>query len=565
MIINHNLTSLSAMNRNKATNEMLRKSIKPLATGLKVNVSADDASGMSISEIMCSQVRGYDMAVRNAQDGLSMLRTAESSLSDTTEMLHRMRELTVQAVNDSLTLQDRKHIQDEVEELKLRITHIAEDTNFNTKNLLDGTSGALWSISNPTMRIRVKGGLVSVDSNGNEYNAEANYRIVIRSDGGKGHVRKSNVMSVSESTFETVTDEYGDDETIEVYHDKTLREMDNFYDSEGKFIVSEPQELTIVQGNGDMASVTLYGDDTLREVAVKINDAIATDLGHSSKAEDARHFATISDGTAMTPESVYTRSDVYDDEGNITGHEIKATLVVRSGVQGKEGELYFAGNDNLIKAFGLNTVQDSQEATYSVTITDAHSGDELVRGMKITGHVLNGVIHPNADIDFDPMAGAIAAWNEGERQYIMTSAGEYTADIHLMDNGVTFQTGAGHGESIKVRLSNASSRMIGVDRVSVMTRELAEKSLAYIDDAIDSIVKQRTQIVSYTNALENSIAQLSTASENLSHSRSRIVDADYADAAMTYISYKIVSDAGTAMIAQANQQPEAVYSLLGNR
>ena len=565
MIINHNLTSLSAMNRNKATNEMLRKSIKPLATGLKVNVSADDASGMSISEIMRSQVRGYDMAMRNAQDGLSMLRTAETSLSDTTEMLHRMRELAIQAGNDSLTIQDRIHIQEEVDELKVRITNIAEETNFNTKNLLDGTSGALWSISDPSMKIRVKGGLISVDSNGNEYNAEANYRIVIRSDGGKGHVRKSNVMSVSESTFETVTDEYGDEETVEVYHDKTLREMDNFYDSEGKFILSEPQELTIVQGDGKMATVTLYGDDTLRDAAGKINDAIADDLGHSAHAEDARHFATISDGTATTSEAVYARSDVYDDEGNITGHEIKATLVVRSGVQGKEGELYFAGNDELVKAFGLNTVQDSQDATYSITIADAHSGEELVRGMKITGHVLNGVIHPNADIDFDPMAGAVAAWNEGEKQYIMKGAGEYTADIHLMDNGVTFQTGAGNGDSIKVRLSNASSLMLGVDRVSVMTRELAEKSLAYIDDAIDSVVKQRTQIVSYTNALENSIGQLTTASENLMESRSRIIDADYADAAMTYISYRIISDAGSAMLAQANQQPEAVFSLLGNR
>ena len=126
MIINNNLTALSALNVTKATDSMVNKSVQPLATGLKVNSASDDASGLAISEKMRSQIKGYDMAVKNAQDGISMLRVAEGALGDTNDLLHRMRELSVQAGNDSLTMQDRTHIQEELDGLREQINHISD-------------------------------------------------------------------------------------------------------------------------------------------------------------------------------------------------------------------------------------------------------------------------------------------------------------------------------------------------------------------------------------------------------------------------------------------------------
>ncbi len=195
---------------------------------------------------------------------------------------------------------------------------------------------------------------------------------------------------------------------------------------------------------------------------------------------------------------------------------------------------------------------------------DAHTGEVVVSDMKVTGHELGGIIHPNIDVEFDPMAGTFAHWNESTKQYLMTSDGTYTANIHLADNGLTLQTGTNQSETFGVQLGNVSSEMLGVDRVNVMTRELADKSLTYIDSAIDSVVKQRSQIVSYSNALEHSIANITVSSENLADTRSHITDTDYAQSTMRFIEFQILSKAGEAMLSQANQQPEAVFSLLGN-
>ncbi len=562
MIINNNLTALSALNATKATDNMMTKSVQPLATGLKVNSAADDASGLAISEKMRAQVKGYDMAVRNAQDGISMLRVAEGALGDTNDLLHRMRELSVQAGNGTLTMQDRTHIQEEIDELKEQINHISDYTNFNTKRLLNGNLGALWSADDAKIKVRVKGGLLMTDEDGRTSNSEANYRLEIRSNPGAAQVQKSNIMTVTETMI--VEGENEDDSAIEVYYDKALWEIDQFYDSEGEFLVDEPQKLTLIQGDGKTASVTIYREDTLKDTAEKINMAIADGLGQAAYTDDANQFAVISDGTGNTSESIFSRSAIYDDEGSITGYDIKSTLVIRSAIQGTDGEIYFAGNDDLIHAFGLNTIQDAEDGTYRVSIYNAHTGEAVVSDMKVTGHELGGIIHPNIDVEFDPMAGTIAAWDESTKQYSMTATGAYTANIHLSDNGLTFQTGTNQAETFSVQFGNVSADMLGVDRVNVMTRDLAEKSVTYIDEAIDSIVKQRTQIVSYSNALEHSIANLTVSGQNLADSRSRITDADYAKSAMRYIEFQILSRAEDAVLSQANQQPEAVFSLINS-
>ena len=560
MIINNNLTALSALNATKAANDMVSKPIKPLATGLKINSASDDASGLAISEKTRSQIKGYDMAFKNAQDGISMLRVAEGALITTNDLLHRMRELSVQAGNGSLTMQDRTQIQEEIDGLREQINHISDYTKFNTKTLLNGNAGALWSADDSKLKVRVKGGLLTLDTNGNKHNSEANYRLEIRAEPGKAQVQKSNIMSVTETVFVD-----GDDGSkLEVYYDKALWEIGQFYNSEGSFFVDEPQKLTLIQGNGKTASVMIYSEDTLHDTASKINAAISDGLGQSVYADNAGKFAVISDGTESTSESVLSRSELYDDNGNLTGYDIKSTLVIRSAVQGSDGDIYFAGNENLITALGLNTIQDSEEATYRVSVYDAHTGEVVVSDMKVTGHELGGIIHPNIDVEFDPMAGTLAHWDESTKQYLMTSDGTYTANIHLADNGLTLQTGTNQSETFGVQLGNVSSEMLGVDRVNVMTRELADKSLTYLDSAIDSVVKQRSQIVSYSNALEHSIANITVSSENLADTRSHITDTDYAQSTMRFIEFQILSKAGEAMLSQANQQPEAVFSLLGN-
>lgn len=139
MIINHNVTALNTHNKLSAANAAQGKSMEKLASGLRINKAGDDAAGLAISEKMRGQVRGLDQASRNAQDGISMIQTAEGALNETHDILQRMRELAVQSSNDTNTDADRGEIQKEVNQLATEVTRISNNTEFNTKKLMNGT------------------------------------------------------------------------------------------------------------------------------------------------------------------------------------------------------------------------------------------------------------------------------------------------------------------------------------------------------------------------------------------------------------------------------------------
>jgi flagellin len=141
MIINHNISALNTYRQLSINNTNLSKSLEKLSSGLRINRAGDDAAGLAISEKMRAQISGLDQASRNAQDGISLIQTAEGALNETHSILQRMRELAVQAANDTNTDQDRQNIQSEMTQLEKEIDRIANTTQFNTKNVLDGSMG----------------------------------------------------------------------------------------------------------------------------------------------------------------------------------------------------------------------------------------------------------------------------------------------------------------------------------------------------------------------------------------------------------------------------------------
>ena len=138
MIIQHNMTAANTNRQLGITNTNLSKSTEKLSSGYRINRAGDDAAGLSISEKMRGQIRGLDQASTNAQDGISLIQTAEGALNETHSILQRMRELTVQASNDTNVTADRDSIQKEIDALNAEITRIASTTEFNTMKLLDG-------------------------------------------------------------------------------------------------------------------------------------------------------------------------------------------------------------------------------------------------------------------------------------------------------------------------------------------------------------------------------------------------------------------------------------------
>ena len=197
MRVNHNVAASYAYTAFTANQAAMQKTIRRLSTGLRVNAAADDAAGLAISEKTRAQLHGLNQALRNVQDGVSMIQTAEGGLNEIHSVLHRMRELSVQAANDVLTSQDRAYSQLEGDQLKEAIDKAAGATQFNRKKLLNGASSVLWSSDKLSTEVLVRGGLSGKDFFNQTLTAEGNYRLEITAEPGAGQVLKSSVFEVS--------------------------------------------------------------------------------------------------------------------------------------------------------------------------------------------------------------------------------------------------------------------------------------------------------------------------------------------------------------------------------
>ncbi len=146
MRINHNISALNTYRQLSFNNTQTAKNLEKLSSGYRINRAGDDAAGLAISEKMRGQIRGLEMATKNAQDGISLIQTAEGALAETHSILQRMRELAVQAANDTNTDTDRFELQKEINQLAEELTRIGDNTEFNTKKLLDGSFSGTFHI-----------------------------------------------------------------------------------------------------------------------------------------------------------------------------------------------------------------------------------------------------------------------------------------------------------------------------------------------------------------------------------------------------------------------------------
>ena len=200
MIINHNMGAINAQRNMGINSGAAAKSMEKLSSGLKINRAGDDAAGLSISEKMRAQIRGLNQASTNAEDGISMIQTAEGALTETHSILQRMRELAVQSANDTNTDTDRGEIQKEISQLKSEVNRISTDTEFNKKPLLNGTLGTKIDMDTTKTDVLTNGAVNGIDYNGGlgaeEWtlagNADGSYTLT---GGTSGDVYKSNIVT----------------------------------------------------------------------------------------------------------------------------------------------------------------------------------------------------------------------------------------------------------------------------------------------------------------------------------------------------------------------------------
>lgn len=244
---------------------------------------------------------------------------------------------------------------------------------------------------------------------------------------------------------------------------------------------------------------------------------------------------------------------------------VGGTLVIRSAVAGKAGELYFCGDDAVLAALGLNTIQEASDSTFYVDVTELHSGAIIAARAKTGENLLVGVLNKNTDVQFDVNSGLRVTWDNVERNWTLTggSTNKETTNVHLADNSMTFQIGANSNQDMGVSFGDMSVAALGVGNVTVLDNDNANKSINIIDNAISRVSSERSKIGAYQNRLEHSINRLTVANENLAAAESRIRDADVSREMMTFTRMRILGQACTAMLAQANMLPQNILRLLG--
>ncbi len=322
-----------------------------------------------------------------------------------------------------------------------------------------------------------------------------------------------------------------------------LRDLDKFWTADGTFILEQPKELTLTQGDGKQAKVMLYAGDTLEDTARKLNDAVANGLGQAKYVDDATKFVTFVDGNTKGAETV------------------EGTIIIRSALAGEQGEITLSGNEDVLKAFSLNTIQKSAENKYSVSVYDAHDDSMIAENVKITGNRLVGVIHKNVDVEFDPMMGVNAAWNKDSQNFVYSVNDMSESVLHLADNTTVFQTGASEGDDVMLNIGDMGSHSLGLDGVNVMSREKAATSISLIDAAIDRVSMQQAGLGAAQNRLEHHINNLTKETEMLTEANSHIYDTDYQKEILEYAKMQILMQANTSMLAQSNEMHRS--SILG--
>jgi flagellin len=475
-----------------------------------------------------------------------------------------MRELSVQAANDTYTSEDRMQIQKEIDQLTAEIDRIAATTQFNGKLLLNGDSSALTSTSDILTKVFMRDGLRIVDQFGQKEPGGGNYKIRIVAASGQSEILKTDVMRIKHNLV--VPPASGTTVGDIASTSTKLRDIEAFWDASGNFILENAQTIYLTQGNGYKASVTLYDTDTINDVVTKLNKAIS-----DVDPNNGLHQSEIVTGPVGQSNWVTYVTTGLANSGGF--RSVAGTFVIESAIHGADGRIAFSGNDAILNAFSLQRIQDAVENQFTVSVTDAHTGKAIATNVSISGNNLIGIIHPSVDIQFDSTIGSFMTGLtqlDGGTKYITgslferkTSAGTSgTTFVHIADRTLVLHVGANQKQDIGIGIGNMGSAALGVSNLLVVDNERANLAMAKLDLAISRVSTERAKLGAVQNRLDHTINNLTTSSENLTAAESRIRDVDMAKEMMTFTKYQILANAATSMLAQANQMPQTVLQLL---
>ncbi|MCE5286499.1 MAG: VWA domain-containing protein [Pelosinus sp.] len=515
MIINNNLASIHALDDSAKNDARSAVSLKKLSTGFRINSAADDAAGLSISEGMRAQIRGLTQAQRNIQDGISLVQTAEAGLGQIQDPnLQRMRELAVQAANGTLTQSDRAAIQEEIDQLKNSINDIANGTNFNTIRLLAPEAIKQTAGNNGTVMPPSPANAIDVV-----------FLLDTSSTMATGSPPPLNLVEQGLDSFFDQMSQLGDVQ-IAFVNETPAAPNDSSSFTNDKTVLKQTLNDYINHTAGHTTSYTTRPYDIM-EKAVPAG-SIGSTLGYRPSSQ--KIFILLSDT---------------GDESGISNQAAAEVAV--------EGASVLPGYDNDdIQTFVMGFGGFASSATDYLQIIQA-TGGKAYNGITNAAQVTQALC---ADLPHDVAANlgiqiVSAGLPNGSPFY---SAGGF-ANLKL-------QVGANEDEHFTINLFDARTTNLGIDDILVDSIDKAEKSISNIDNAIQIVSTQRVKFGTYQNALDHIAANVGNGEEKLTAAESRIRDIDIAKETVQLKKSEIITQAGQAMLAQANQQPQQVLQLL---
>lgn len=451
--INTNIASLNAQRNLTSSQGALNTSLERLSSGLRINSARDDAAGLAISERISSQVRGLNQATRNANDGISLSQTAEGALSQVTNNLQRIRELSVQSANATNSASDRAALQQEVSQLVEEIDRVATTTNFNGVNLLDGTFS------------------------GQQFQVGANVGETIT----VSNVASARSSDLGQRTEASVT---------------------------GGAVTAATSGLVI---NGS----TINADDDANSLALAINSSAA---GVTATAN-----ATSAAGTT----------------------QVAAALTGTVTINGVTTASFSTTADAAVSRAATVTAVNAISAATGVTATDTGAG--------ATGVTLSAADGRNIELSYSTLTNAATG---------LAAAGTTRSSVDLTSSSAIDITNAGTGSGLAVANTAAANTGTALSNIDISSVSGAETAIQSVDAALTAINGSRAQLGAIQNRFDSVIVNNQTAAENLSAAQSRIRDADFAQETASLSRAQVLQQAGTAILAQANQLPQNVLALL---
>lgn len=613
-VINTNVPSLNAQRNLNTSGTSLATTLQRLSSGLRINSAKDDAAGLAISDRFTTQIRGLNQAARNANDGISLSQTGEGALAEITTNLQRIRELSVQSANATNSASDRAALDLEVQQRLAEVDRIATQTSFNGRKILDGSFG------NATFQVGANvGQTISLDLNASSRTdaigaiAEATTSDLTSVFGNISEVGGTFTTATSQAAGASAAGESFSFQVdgVSIYTETQT----NTSGVSGAFAALDAGEFG---ASGEVYALAVDGVEVFRfestaAFATETVSAAQIDAGIAAAATDLANAGISVTGTAAAGTLAFTRADgaqfsvsvantasnitaagfanfntgstasVTGPQLNVTAAELDSALVAKApaltaaGISftgtAAGGDLSFARNDgskfevvlannfttaggfanNFIAAAGAlsngtSTVDEATPLTLQAGDLSIRLGGADNAPVNITGTFTN--LGQLADAISSQAPGVTALVGDNNQLQLF-------ADQQITLAGTEAQSG---GQLAFTALSNGTTGTL--NDVSVVSVAAANDAIQRVDAALTSISTLRSTFGAIQNRFESTINNLQTTSENLSASRSRILDTDFAAETAELTRTQILQQAGTAILAQANQLPQNVLSLL---